>query len=119
MSRDLIGDMLKAKEKDVLYEKPRGMGKPLSREVLEGDVLDRTVKHAGYLPEWIKLQNEVRDRLLKVITLINTNPCDDDIDQEFQSINKFIKKYNQICPAKMQKMLVDREHVEKQVDSWR
>lgn len=118
MSRDLIGDMLKEKEKDNLYKKPKGTGKPLPKEVLEVDVLDRTVKHAGYLPEWIKLQQEVRDRLLKVNEMIETKSSDEDIDVEIEAINTIVKKYNRLCPAKMQKMKIDRDRIEKQLNSW-
>ncbi|MCD8511346.1 MAG: DUF1992 domain-containing protein [Bacillus sp. (in: Bacteria)] len=118
MSRDLIGDMLKAKEKDVLYEKPKGFGKPLSREVLEGDVLDRTVKNAGFLPEWIKLQQEIRDQLSKVVSSMEGDILEESISQQIDEINQKVKKYNRICPTKMQKMLITWEQAAEQLKSW-
>lgn len=118
MSRDLIGDMLKAQKKDVLYDKPKGFGKPLSREVLEGDVLDRTVKNAGYLPEWIKLQQDIRDQLNKLVSSIEGDTAEESIHQQIEEINKMVKKYNRICPTKMQKMLISRERATDQLKTW-
>lgn len=116
MSRDWLGDIIKKEEKN--EAKLKGMGQPLSREILEGNVLDRTVKNAGYLPHWIALQHEVRDRLLKIIPLLEVDSNRKDLDAEINSINILIKKYNSLCPTPMQKMLVSIDDIKSQVSRW-
>ncbi|MDG5788325.1 DUF1992 domain-containing protein [Evansella sp. AB-P1] len=118
MSRDLIGDMLR-KDKENEGDLPlKGKGKPLSREILEGDALDRTVKNAGFLPEWIRLQQKIRDRLILTNNEKWNGLALDKLENEVASINDLIKKYNKICPTKMQKMLLDPTRLESQLRNW-
>ncbi len=113
MSRDWLGDLI---NKD---ENVKGMGKPLSREVLEGNVLDRTVKNAGYRPGWVALQQEVRERLVKVLPLLDNQTLHSErITQEINEINKLIKKYNSSCPPPLQKMLVSIDQIPQQIKRW-
>ncbi|MFV8828488.1 DnaJ family domain-containing protein [Alkalihalobacterium sp. APHAB7] len=116
MNSDWFGDILKDNEKS--GERLKGMGKPLSRETLEGNVLDRTVKNAGYLPEWVSLQQEVRSRLITLIPNLQNVDRQNEIDQEIDAINILVKKYNKICPAPMQKMLITQELAETQLKRW-
>ncbi|MCT8138183.1 DUF1992 domain-containing protein [Anaerobacillus sp. CMMVII] len=112
MSRDWLGDMINRDEK------LKGMGKPLSREVLEGNVLDRTIKNAGYVPQWIAIQQDVRDRLGKIILLLETPSETDQLNQEIAEINILVKKYNSLCPTPMQKMLISLDQAKSQIKSW-
>ncbi|RXJ04091.1 DUF1992 domain-containing protein [Anaerobacillus alkaliphilus] len=113
MSRDWLGDLI---NKDVPL---KGMGKPLSREVLEGDVLDRTVKNAGYRPGWVGLQQQIRDRLAKVLPLLENRALHNEkITQEVEEINILVKKYNSSCPPPMQKMLISIDDIPNQMKRW-
>ncbi len=114
MSRDWLGDIIK-KHGDS-NETLKGHGKPISKEVLEGNVLDRTIKNANYLPEWIALQHQIRDQLINLIKLRTTNSKD--LAAELNLINEKIKKYNRMCPAPMQKMLISLDIMEKQLNQW-
>lgn len=116
ISRDWLGDIIKKDEQKEV--KLKGMGKPLSRDVLEGNVLDRTVKNAGYLPEWVALQREVRDRLHKVTPLLDHETLPIKIADEIEAINIIIKKHNKICPTSMQKMPVSIEDFKSHINRW-
>ncbi|MFN7250124.1 MAG: DnaJ family domain-containing protein [Anaerobacillus sp.] len=116
MTRDWLGDIINKDDKN--EGKLKGMGKPLSREILEGNVLDRTVKNAGYLPQWVALQHEVRDRLHKILPLLEDISSRNKVEEEISSINLLIRKYNSICPAPMQKMVISFEDVKSQINRW-
>lgn len=116
MTRDWLGDIINKDDKN--EGKLKGMGKPLSRDILEGNVLDRTVKNAGYLPQWVALQHEVRDRLHKVLPLLDDISSRNEVEEEISSINLLIRKYNSICPTPMQKMVITFEEVKSQINRW-
>jgi hypothetical protein len=116
MSRDWLGDIINKSEN--IENKLKGMGKPLSKEILEGNVLDRTVKNAGYIPQWIALQHEVRDRLSKLVPLVDNASLRRNVEQEIDAINVIIKKYNSICPTPMQKILISMETITSQIHRW-
>ncbi|WP_051556481.1 hypothetical protein [Alkalihalobacterium bogoriense] len=115
MSRDWLGDMIKDFEKK---EGPlKGSGKPLPDHILKGDVLDRTIQHANYRPEWLALQHSICN---DIQLFIKERPTlsRKEIQSKIETINKKIKKYNTLCPTPLQKMKVSKDTLEKQLSSW-
>lgn len=115
LSRDWLGDMIKDFEKK---EGPlKGSGKPLSDHVLKGDVLDRTIQHANYRPEWLALQHSIRDDIQQLIKNRSTL-ARKEIQSKIETLNKMIKKYNMLCPSPLQKMKISEDTIEKQLSHW-
>ncbi|MFN2747575.1 MULTISPECIES: DnaJ family domain-containing protein [Bacillus] len=88
-----------------------GFGKPLSKEALQGDALSSTLKNAKYLPEWLKLQKEIKQEIEKAS---KSNKR----EEEIEDINRKIKKYNLSCPSQFQKGLVTAQNLESQLKHW-
>lgn len=62
-----IDQAVKESEKKDDFKSLPGFGRPLSKEALEGDALSSTLKNARYLPEWLKLQKEIKQEIEKAI----------------------------------------------------
>ncbi|MEW9503321.1 DUF1992 domain-containing protein [Jeotgalibacillus marinus] len=98
-----------------------GFGKPLPKKMFSGDVHDNfvnTARNAGYLPEWIKLQKEIRTELGEVVTAMNVGQPAEEFKREIRDINKKIKKYNKACPPSMQRMMIELDDVKGQHEIW-
>lgn len=98
-----------------------GFGKPLPKNTFSGDVYDNfvnTARNAGYLPEWIKLQKEIRTELDEVVDAMNAGQPAEEFKREIRDINKKIKKYNKACPASMQRMMIEMDDVRRQNEIW-
>ncbi|WVP32627.1 DUF1992 domain-containing protein [Bacillus licheniformis] len=107
-----IDEAVKESEKKDDFKSLPGYGKPLSKEMLEGDALSSTLKNARYLPEWLKLQKEIKQEIEKAI---KSNQRETLID----AINQKIKKYNLTCPNQFQKGLVSAKNLESQLKYWK
>ncbi|WP_191566142.1 DnaJ family domain-containing protein [Metabacillus idriensis] len=113
-ARDLMGSIYKDYEKNGGYEKLPGMGKPLPKSALQGDIFTKIVKNAGYVPAWIKMQKDIKLRIEKLMKLNN-------VEQrivEAERINQEILKYNRACPAPLQKNLLSLDEIEKHYKLW-
>ncbi len=106
-----IDQAVKESEKKDDFKSLPGFGRPLSKEALEGDALSSTLKNARYLPEWLKLQKEIKQEIEKAI---KSNQREALID----AINLKIKKYNLTCPNQFQKGLVSAKNLESQLKYW-
>ncbi|MGG4255752.1 DUF1992 domain-containing protein [Bacillus licheniformis] len=106
-----IDEAVKESEKKDDFKSLPGYGKPLSKEMLEGDALSSTLKNARYLPEWLKLQKEIKQEIEKAI---KSNQRETLID----AINQKIKKYNLTYPNQFQKGLVSAKNLESQLKYW-
>lgn len=113
-ARDLMGSIYKDYEKNGGYEKLPGMGKPLPKSALQGDIFTKIVKNAGYVPEWIKMQKDIKLRIEKLMKLNN----DEHRIVEAERINQEILKYNRTCPAPLQKNLLSLDEIEKHYKLW-
>ncbi|WEG13238.1 DUF1992 domain-containing protein [Pullulanibacillus sp. KACC 23026] len=104
---DLIGDILKSSGmKDNIQSK----GKPLPKNYLQMDVyqnFQKAAKEAGYLPPWLKLQRDIS----KLVQTCKTQ-------SEVEKINGKIKEYNNMCPSKMQRMLISLNDLERAKRVW-
>ncbi|ATH92834.1 hypothetical protein ACH95_02525 [Bacillus glycinifermentans] len=96
--------------KDGIQSLP-GFGKPLKKEALQGDALSSTLKNARYLPEWLRLQKEIKQEIENAIKSGNR-------EEKIGSINRKIKRYNLSCPSQFQKSLVTAESLENQLEAW-
>lgn len=97
---DLIGDILKDSKDGGSVEHLEGAGKPLSKTYLSGDTFQhfqRIAKEAGYKPDWLKRQHEIRDDLKKIAAEINQLEGKE-IDKYVKVMNQKITKYNRSCP---------------------
>jgi hypothetical protein len=113
-NRDLMSSIYKDFEKKGGAEKLPGMGKPLPKSALEGDIFTKIVKNANYLPAWIKMQKEIKQRIEKLMKLTD----DEKRITEAEQINKEIMKYNRSCPAALQKNLLSLNELEKHYKLW-
>ncbi|MBM7094501.1 DUF1992 domain-containing protein [Bacillus sp. H-16] len=115
--KDWFGDICKKHEKAGDFDHLEGKGKPLKRELLEGDVLDRTIKAANFVPEWVQKRKEVVTEMEKVIRL--KEHMDEEVFEErVETINGLIRKYNRKCPPVMQRGLVSTGNLEERYESW-
>lgn len=97
---DLIGDILKGSKDGGKVEHLEGAGKPLPKTYLSGDTFQhfqRIAKEAGYKPDWLKRQHEIRDELKKIAAEIEQLDKKE-IRQHVKELNHKIAKYNRSCP---------------------
>ncbi|KMJ55615.1 hypothetical protein AB685_26310 [Bacillus sp. LL01] len=106
-------DVYKEYEKKAQDDPLPGKGKPLPQSSLTGDVLDRTIRNANYLPPWIKLQHEIRDELNQ---LLKGKPSA--YEENIELINNKIRKFNLSCPPSFQKRLITSANLPKQLKQW-
>lgn len=102
---DLMGDIIKKHEEKGGMDNLSGKGKPLGKDYLTGDTLQRfqrIAKDAGYKPHWLNLQQEISDDI-QVLADYYVVDMTVNIEEQLKGINKKILKYNRICPPPMQK----------------
>ncbi|GKV70090.1 hypothetical protein NCCP2716_25880 [Sporosarcina sp. NCCP-2716] len=112
---DLMGDILKKHREEGGMDDLKGKGKPLSREYFSGDTLQhfqRIAKDAGYKPNWIVLQDEIRDDVHTLADYWEAG-ITVDMDARLEAINAKVVKYNRACPRPMQKGPVSMETVKR------
>lgn len=79
-----IDEAVKESEKKDDFKSLPGYGKPLNKEMLEGDALSSTLKNARYLPEWLKLQKEIKQEIEKAIKSNQRETLIDAINQKLK-----------------------------------
>lgn len=117
-----MDSIYKEYEKDGGLKNNPGYGKPLPKTVLHGSIYDsflNTAKQAGYLPPWIKLQQEIRTLVSQAVALKSANDFDRDLQSYINEINEKVAKYNSICPSHLQRVLFTEELLEQQYDRWK
>ncbi|WP_096435002.1 DnaJ family domain-containing protein [Alteribacter populi] len=115
--RDWFGEMYKKHEKLGDFEYLEGKGKRLSRDVLEGDVLDRTIKSANFVPEWVQKRKDILVEMKNVIEL-RPHLDDQELEEKIDQVNALVRKYNRKCPPVMQRGLVSEKNLEDRYKSW-
>lgn len=117
-----MDSIYKEYEKDGGLKNNPGYGKPLPKTILHGSIYDsflNTAKQAGYLPLWIKLQQEIRILVSQAVALKSANDFDRDLQSYINEINEKVAKYNSICPSHLQRVLFTEELLEQQYDRWK
>lgn len=103
------------------FENLEGKGKPLdlSDELTENYYLNRVLKNANVLPEWLELQHQIRDSIGKLIERLECTQAEK-FDEDLETINVRIKKYNQMVPSPiLQKTMITAENLHIQYDKWK
>lgn len=117
---DLIGDILNRSETKGKIDHLEGAGKPLSKTYLSEDTFQhfqRIAKDAGYKPDWLRRQHEIRDKLIKLAS--EAEKLDDKaLNQFVKEINRDIVKYNKSCPPPFLKGKVKAETVLEAYKIW-
>lgn len=97
-----------------LFGKPLNLNEPQDFEYQ----MTKTLKNAGYLPPWVELQHEIRDRVGGLIERLGVL-TEDQIDAEINEINLKIRKYNQSCPTpNLQKSPIFKDSIVQQYNKW-
>ena len=102
---DLMGDIIKNHGKDGGMDNLPGKGKPLSPDYFSGDTFQhfqRIAKDAGYKPQWLNLQQEIREDVYMLADFHKAHVAVD-IEERLEKINLKVSKYNRLCPSPMQK----------------
>ncbi|MGP1909822.1 DnaJ family domain-containing protein [Metabacillus sp. JX24] len=113
-NRDLMSSIYDEFEKKGGAAKLPGMGKPLPKNALEGDIFSKIVKNANYLPAWLQRQKEIKKQIAIVMKLKDENQR----IKEVERINQEIIKYNRLCPPALQKSQLSSGHLESQYKQW-
>lgn len=117
---DLIGDMLKGREKEGGMENLKGFGKPLPKEYFSGDTFQhfqRIAKDAGYKPHWLKLQHEISGMIHEIATLAS-NSKQADLQKRLEVVNEKIAEHNRHCPPPMLKGRISLDSLDKAKEIW-
>ncbi|WP_369903346.1 DnaJ family domain-containing protein [Bacillus manliponensis] len=118
---NLIDQIIKNSNIDEEIKKNPGYGKPLPKNLFNGDVYSNflnTAKNAGYLPAWISLQKEIREKIALTLKMIEKGTIESNIKISIDEINEKIKKYNGSCPPNMQRSKVSLENIRGQYKFW-
>lgn len=113
-NRDLMSSIYDEFEKKGGAAKLPGMGKPLPKSALEGDIFSKIVKNANYLPAWLQRQKEIRQQIERAMKLKDKNQR----IKEVEKINQDIISYNRICPPALQKNKLSADQLESQYKQW-
>ncbi|MGD6792682.1 DnaJ family domain-containing protein [Metabacillus indicus] len=113
-NRDLMSSIYDEFEKKGGAAKLPGMGKPLPKSALEGDIFSKIVKNANYLPSWVQRQKEIKQQIEIAMKLKDENSR----IKEVERINQDIIKYNRMCPPALQKNQLSASLLESQYKQW-
>ena len=75
-------------------------------------------KNAGYLPPWINLQKEIREKIALTLKMIEQNEIESKLKGSIGEINVKIAKYNDACPPNMQRGRISLENIANQYKLW-
>lgn len=113
---DWVSEMFKEEWKRGAFDDLAGKGKPI--EVPSGDVTNSMLKQANFLPSWLTLQHEIRDKLRQWILRLD-NDGGTAMDRELAEINAMIGKYNGTVPHHaLQKLTITKENAKRQLGQW-
>lgn len=99
-----------------------GFGKPLPKNMFSGDIYSNflnTARGAGYLPPFVALQKEIRQKMTVLLNMIEAGSTEEEINSYIDEMNQKIKKYNMECPTSMQKILISLEDIELHAKIWK
>lgn len=122
INNSLIDQITKNYNLDEDIKRHPGFGKPLPKNLLTGDIYSNflnTAKNAGYLPTWIGLQKEIREKIALTLNLIEKDSEKSKILISIDEINEKIKSYNNACPPNMQRGRISLENIAKQYEIWK
>jgi len=108
-----MGDILKKHTKDGGMDNLKGHGKPIPKEYFSGDTFQhfqKIAKDAGYKPNWLKLQHEIRDEVI-ALSEIQELKSVEILEGQIVQLNKKIAEYNQSCPPPLQKGMITIENI--------
>ncbi|MCG7344521.1 DUF1992 domain-containing protein [Sporosarcina sp. ACRSL] len=118
---DLIGDMLKDREKEGgSMENLKGFGKPLPKDYFSGDTFQhfqRIAKDAGYKPHWLKLQHEISGMIHDIDSLMSSVE-QSELQKRVDEVNEKIAEHNRHCPPPMLKGRISLDSIEKAKGIW-
>jgi hypothetical protein len=113
---DWVGEIYNEQLKNGVFDNLPGKGKPI--EISSGDVTNSILKNANILPDWLRLQHEIRDQLRNLLFSIH-NDDENKIERELLEINKKIVIYNNRVPSTiLQKQKITRDNMEQQFQLW-
>jgi hypothetical protein len=118
---NLIDRMIKDSKIDDEMKKNPGFGKPFPKNFFSGDTYSNflnTAKNAGYLPPWISIQKEIREKIALTLKMIEQNAIEPKIKSSIDEINEKIVKYNGSCPPNMQRGKISLENIAEQYKVW-
>lgn len=118
----LIDQIVKDSKFDEEAKKNPGFGKPLPKRFFSGDIYSNflnTAKNAGYLPPWINLQKEIREKIALTLKMIEQNTIESKIKGSIDEINVKIAKYNDACPPNMQRGRISLENIADKYKFWK
>ncbi|MFG6114607.1 DUF1992 domain-containing protein [Halobacillus sp. MO56] len=117
--RDWMSEIVRKHEAEGGFDDLPGKGKPLPADSLKGDVFTSIVKNANYRPEWVRIQQRVREAIRALQSEIINERLDDKTKiNRVKKINRDIKKYNQCCPVKLQKPPATLDDLEADCKRW-
>lgn len=117
----LIDQITTASKIDEEVKKNPGFGKPFPKSFFSGDTYTNFLniaKSAGYLPPWINLQKEIREKIALTLKMIEQNDIESKIKESIDEINVKIVKYNDACPPNIQRGRVSLESIANQYRFW-
>ncbi|WP_379969685.1 DnaJ family domain-containing protein [Ectobacillus sp. sgz5001026] len=118
---NLIDQIIKDSKMDEEVKKIPGFGKPFPNSFFSGDVYSNFLniaKDAGYLPPWINLQKEIREKIASTLQMMEQNAMESTIKDAMDEINVKITKYNEICPPSMQRGRISLENIADRYKLW-
>lgn len=119
---NLIDQIVKDSKIDEEVKKNPGFGKPFPKSFFSGDTYSNFLniaKNAGYLPPWINLQKEIREKIALTLKMIEQNAIESKIKDFIDEINVKIAKYNDTCPPNMQRGRINLENIVSQYKFWK
>lgn len=119
--RDPVGELIREHEQKGGFDNLPGHGKPLPKEYLQSDTFETLLKRNGFVPSWVRLQQEIREELGQVLIQETEGTISDRrIKKEISKINKKVRRYNQLCPASsLQRGLIEKASLHRQYEHWR
>ncbi len=116
-----IDQIVKDSKMDEEVRKNPGFGKPFPNSFFSGDLYSNFLnqaKNAGYLPPWINLQKEIREKVALTLKMIEQNTDESKIKDLIDDINVKIAKYNEACPPNMQRGRISLENIADKYKYW-
>nr|WP_240545828.1 DnaJ family domain-containing protein [Paenibacillus artemisiicola] len=113
---DWVSEIFREEWKKGAFDDLAGKGKPI--EVPSGDVTNSLLRQSNFLPGWLTLQHEIRDRLRLWLQRTGSDG-DPALERDLREINAMIVRYNTMVPhAALQKPTVTKENASRQLGHW-
>ena len=116
-SGNWMDTMIEQHAKDGGFDNLPGKGKPLNIDP-NSDVFDGILKNAGAVPQWIALQQEIRQDIRRAV-LMKESEANVDLDGTIAQINAKIRRFNTQCPTPLlQKRPISAENITERLSDW-